>query len=181
MSCLVIDDNLVVLARECECLHLYILCLNHISPKVSTSTWDENVNQASNFLKNSDIFYSTFYTHYKKQASFFTFFFKISQIFLKITQNFPKIPLKFSSKCGSDLLKISPQGTMLADVACDLPGPLCPQNYYTALKHTSFGPLLDIGLFVGYKGCSLISLSDKPLLGDGSLKLQTSKFLLNFN
>ncbi len=39
--------------------------------------------------------------------------------------------------------------------------------YYTALKHFSFGPILDICLFVGYKGFSLISLGDKPLLGDG--------------
>ncbi len=35
-----------ILARECECLHSCILRLIHISPKVSTSTRDENVNQA---------------------------------------------------------------------------------------------------------------------------------------
>ncbi len=40
--------------------------------------------------------------------------------------------------------------------------------YYTALKHSSFGPLLDIGLLIGYKGFSLISFgNDKPLLRDG--------------
>ncbi len=33
--------------EECECLHLCVLCLIHISPKVLTSTRDENVNQAS--------------------------------------------------------------------------------------------------------------------------------------
>ncbi len=36
----------MILAREYECLHSYILRLVHISPKVSTSTRDENVNQA---------------------------------------------------------------------------------------------------------------------------------------
>ncbi len=35
-----------ILARECECLHSCVLCLVHISPHVSTSTRDENVNQA---------------------------------------------------------------------------------------------------------------------------------------
>ncbi len=39
-----------ILARECECLHSCILRLVHTSPKVSTSTWDENVNQAFNML-----------------------------------------------------------------------------------------------------------------------------------
>ncbi len=39
--------------------------------------------------------------------------------------------------------------------------------YYTALKDISFGPLLVIGLFVGYTGFSLTSLGDKLLLGDG--------------
>ncbi len=33
--------------------------------------------------------------------------------------------------------------------------------HYKALKHSSFGLLLDIGLLVGYKGFSLISLGDK--------------------
>ncbi len=36
----------MILARECECLHLCILCFVHISSKVSTSTREENVNQA---------------------------------------------------------------------------------------------------------------------------------------
>ncbi len=36
----------MILARECECLHSCILRLVHISPKVSTSTQEENVNQA---------------------------------------------------------------------------------------------------------------------------------------
>ncbi len=39
--------------------------------------------------------------------------------------------------------------------------------YNTTLKHISFGPLLDMGLFVGYKVFSLISFGDKPLLGGG--------------
>ncbi len=37
---------LTILARECECLHSCRLCLVYIVPKVSTSTRDENVNQA---------------------------------------------------------------------------------------------------------------------------------------
>ncbi len=41
-----------------------------------------------------------------------------------------------------------------------------PLLYYTGLKHFSLGPLLDVGI-VGFKGFSLISLGDKPLLGDG--------------
>ncbi len=39
--------------------------------------------------------------------------------------------------------------------------------YYTALKHSSFGPLLDISLLIGYEGFGLTSLGDEPLLGDG--------------
>ncbi len=39
--------------------------------------------------------------------------------------------------------------------------------YYTALKHISFVSLMDTGHLVGYKGFSLISLGDKPLLGNG--------------
>ncbi len=35
-----------ILAWECECLRSCIICLIHISPEVSTSTQDENVNQA---------------------------------------------------------------------------------------------------------------------------------------
>ncbi len=35
-----------ILAWECECLHSCVLHLVHISPKVSTSTRDENENQA---------------------------------------------------------------------------------------------------------------------------------------
>ncbi len=46
---------------------------------------------------------------------------------------------------------------------------------YTALKHSGFGPLLDIGLLVRYKGFSLIFLGDKQLLGDG----YTRVFLLH--
>ncbi len=42
----------MILARECEYLHSCILRLIHISPKVSTSTWDENVNQALKFPEN---------------------------------------------------------------------------------------------------------------------------------
>ncbi len=38
---------------------------------------------------------------------------------------------------------------------------------YIALRRSSFGPLLDIGFLAGYKGFSLISLGDEPLLGDG--------------
>ncbi len=36
-----------ILARECECLHSCVLRLIYISPKVTTSIRDENVNQAS--------------------------------------------------------------------------------------------------------------------------------------
>ncbi len=43
---------LIILARECE-LHSCVLHLVHISPKVSTSTWDENVNQALELLFHS--------------------------------------------------------------------------------------------------------------------------------
>ncbi len=39
--------------------------------------------------------------------------------------------------------------------------------YCTALKRSRFGPLLYIGLLVGYKGFNLISLGDNPLLVDG--------------
>ncbi len=42
---------LTILTRECECLYSCVLRLVHISPKVSTSTQDKNVNQA---LQNSD-------------------------------------------------------------------------------------------------------------------------------
>ncbi len=35
-----------ILAQECECLHSCVLCLIHISPKVSPSTRDEDVSQA---------------------------------------------------------------------------------------------------------------------------------------
>ncbi len=47
MSCLVI-------ARECECLHLCVIRLFHISPKGSASTRDENVNQALHSKKLND-------------------------------------------------------------------------------------------------------------------------------
>ncbi len=36
----------MILTQECECLHLCVLRLVHISPKVATDTWDENLNQA---------------------------------------------------------------------------------------------------------------------------------------
>ncbi len=39
--------------------------------------------------------------------------------------------------------------------------------YYANLKPISFIPLLEIGPLVVYKGFSLISFRDKPLLGDG--------------
>ncbi len=41
----------VVLARECECLNSCVLRLVHILPKVSTSTRDENVNQAIDLVQ----------------------------------------------------------------------------------------------------------------------------------
>ncbi len=40
----------MVFAQECECLHLCVPCLIHISPKVLTSTRDENVNQALKYF-----------------------------------------------------------------------------------------------------------------------------------
>ncbi len=43
-----------IFARECECLHLCVLHLVHISPKVSMSTRDENVNQAIQSLINQN-------------------------------------------------------------------------------------------------------------------------------
>ncbi len=43
--------------------------------------------------------------------------------------------------------------------------------YSLELKHITFGLLLDVGLLVGYKGFSLISLGDKPLLGEGYARL----------
>ncbi len=42
-----------------------------------------------------------------------------------------------------------------------------PISFYTALKQDSFSPLLHIDLLLEYKSFSLISLGDKPLLGDG--------------
>ncbi len=50
-----------IIAWECECLRSCVLCLVHISLKVSTSTRDENVNQASHlpiFLTTIDLFLS---------------------------------------------------------------------------------------------------------------------------
>ncbi len=44
----------MILTRECECLHLCVLCLVHISPKVSTSTQHENVNQALELWESED-------------------------------------------------------------------------------------------------------------------------------
>ncbi len=39
------------------------------------------------------------------------------------------------------------------------------------LKHISFSTILNVGLLVGYKGFSLISLNDKPLLEDGHARV----------